>query len=137
MNHSGLNLCDDVRQLGLISQDGVCYDIYDLPENFVIKGDLVLRGMNLTALPDLSHVVVEGDFDCSDNKLKNLKGAPRKVGGDFNCRFCHMLSSVMGAPTVLDGTFYVDRTDLMQQLYYQNGRLQKKCMSVKKEHTRE
>lgn len=62
MNHSGLNLCDDVRQLGLISQDGVCYDIYDLPENFVVKGDLVLRGMNLTALPDLSHVVVEGGF---------------------------------------------------------------------------
>ncbi len=55
VNHSGLNLCDDVRQLGLISQDGVCYDIYDLPENFVVKGDLVLRGMNLTALMQQLH----------------------------------------------------------------------------------
>ena len=80
VNQKGLSLCDDMRLLGLISQDGVCYDIYDLPENFVVKGDLVLRGMNLTELPDLSHVVVEGDFDCCYNRLKNLKGAPGVKG---------------------------------------------------------
>lgn len=156
VNQKGLRLCDDMRLLGLISQDGICYDIYDLPKNFVIKGDLVLRGMNLTELPDLSHVVVEGDFvcsynqlqdltgspkwvggsfDCIHNSLTSLGGAPRKVGGDFNCRFCQMLSSVMGAPTVLDGTFYVDRTDLMQQLHYKNGRLQMGRILVKKENT--
>ena len=141
-----------------IYQDGKWYDICHLPENFVIKGDLKLSAMSLGALPDLSDAVVEGnfdcsfnqltslsgapqkvggDFECSGNKFVSLQGAPRKAGGDFNCRFCQMLSSVMGAPTVLGGTFYVDQTDLMQQLHYKNGRLQMKHIFVKEENTRE
>ncbi len=137
-----------------------------LPENFVIKGDLNLdiiranSGLDIPmwTLPNLSNVIVAGDFvcsydrlqdltgspkwvsgsfDCIHNNLTSLGGAPRKAGGDFNCRFCQMLNSVMGAPTVLGGTFYVDRTDLMQQLHYKNGRLQMKHIFVKEENTRD
>ncbi len=104
VNHSGLNLCKDMRQLGLISQDGICYDLYDLPENFVIKGNLDLRKMDLNALPDLSHVIVEGNFDCSYNKLTSLSGAPQKVGGNFDCVY-NGLTSLSGAPQKVGGNF--------------------------------
>lgn len=68
----------------LIIQDNKVYNLYKLAKGFIIKGNLDLSGMGLTTLPDLSDVVVEGDFNCSDNKLTSLKGAPKKIGGDFD-----------------------------------------------------
>lgn len=67
-----------------IVQDGQVYNLNNLPSGFIIKGDLDLSGMGLTRLPNLSEVVVEGDFNCSDNKLETLKGMPKEVGGNFD-----------------------------------------------------
>ncbi|MBR1825586.1 MAG: hypothetical protein IJ770_03260 [Alphaproteobacteria bacterium] len=39
-------------------QDGVKYNLYNMPKGFVIKGDLDLHGKGLTELPDLSEVIV-------------------------------------------------------------------------------
>ncbi len=48
------------------------------------KGNLVLRLMNLTELPEiLKNVSVDGSFDCGNNKLTSLINAPKFVGGTF------------------------------------------------------
>jgi hypothetical protein len=85
-------------------QDGVTYNLYDMPKGFVIKGNLDLSYKDLTALPDLSNVVVAGSFYCFKNQLTSLKGAPKKVGGDFFC-CSNQLTSLEGAPQKVDGDF--------------------------------
>ena len=38
-------------------------------------------------------------FDCGGcHSLTSLKGAPKKVGGDFSCFNCKSLTSLKGAP---------------------------------------
>ena len=86
-------------------QDGETYNLYDMPKGFVIKGNLDLWNKGLTELPDLSEVVVKGDFNCSHNKLTSLEGAPQRVGGDFDCNH-NQLTSLEGAPKEVGGGFY-------------------------------
>ena len=85
-------------------QDGKTYSLYNLPDGFVIKGDIDLEGKGLTELPDLSKVTVEGYFWCGSNKLTSLKGAPREVGGDFLCDK-NQLTSLHGSPREVGGRF--------------------------------
>ena len=87
-----------------IKQDGKVWDLFDLPEGFVIKGDLDLSNRGLEKLPDLSKVKVGGDFDCFANNLTSLEGAPKEVGGDFDC-FANNLTSLEGAPEKVSGGF--------------------------------
>jgi hypothetical protein len=61
-----------------------------------VYGDVILRGMGLEKLPDLSMVTVIGTFDCRDNKLTTLKGAPAWVGNELNCSG-NRLTSLEGA----------------------------------------
>ncbi len=51
----------------------------------VVESSLDFRDRDLKELPDLSNVVVQGDFFCSMNNLTSLKGAPYSVSGDFRC----------------------------------------------------
>ncbi|MBE6451528.1 MAG: hypothetical protein E7016_06160, partial [Alphaproteobacteria bacterium] len=85
-------------------QDGKTYNLYDMPKGFVIKGDLDLSDKGLTELPDLSEVVVKGDFCCYNNKLTSLEGAPKEVGGVFKCN-ANNLTSLKGAPQRVGGRF--------------------------------
>ena len=92
-------------------QDGKTYNLYDLPKGFVIKGSLDLINKNLTELPDLSDVVVKGNFACSDNKLTSLKGAPQKVGGSFLCDH-NGLTSLEGGPKEVGEYFLCNHNQL-------------------------
>lgn len=92
-------------------QDGETYNLYDLPDGFVIKGDLNISGRGLTKLPDLSKVIVKGDFDCHDNALTTLEGAPQKVSGDFICSD-NYLTTLKGAPQIIGKGFYCSRNRL-------------------------
>jgi hypothetical protein len=70
------------------------------------KGNLVLRLMNLTELPEiLKNVSVDGSFDCSNNKLTSLINAPKSVVISFYCSTNH-LTSLEGAPKFVGGDFY-------------------------------
>ena len=69
-----------------------------------IKGSVRLEGHGLKELPDLSDVEVLGSFDCSNNKLKSLKGAPLSVGGWFDCSY-NELTTLEGAPQTVDKIF--------------------------------
>lgn len=87
------------EQKRFFTQDGKEYDVFNLPENFVVKGDINISDMNLEKLPDLSTVVVEGVFDCSKNFLKSLKGAP-KAADVFLCNFNNLTSLEYGPKKV-------------------------------------
>ena len=99
-----LEIVNDLKNLGLIRQDGKLYDIYNLPKNFVVKGNLDLTRMGLTELPDLGTVTVLGSFDCGYNQLTSLTGAPKSVGGCFHCKN-NKLTSLVGAPKSVEGDF--------------------------------
>ncbi len=92
-------------------QDGKVYNIYNLPDGFVLKGYVDLSQKNLTELPDLSRVTVDGDFDCSENRLTSLKGAPQKVTGDFRCDH-NQLTFLKGAPQKVGGYFWCQHNQL-------------------------
>ncbi len=106
-----LDVVHDLKNLGLIKQDGKYYDIYNLPMGFVVTGDLDLRGMGLTELPDLSTITVGRDFYCSYNQLTSLNGAPQSVGGNFDCEN-NQLTSLNGAPKSVGGNFYCNNNQL-------------------------
>ena len=106
-----LDVIHDLKNLGLIKQDGKYYDIFNLPKGFVVNGNLDLGSMELTELPDLSDVVVRGDFNCSDNLLTSLQGAPQTVGGSFYCSH-NLLTSLQGAPQKIEGDFNCSNNQL-------------------------
>ena len=104
-----------------------------LPKGFEIEGDVSLFRRGLTELPDFSKVKVMGDFNCADNQLTTLKGAPSTVGGDFwcdrnnltsleygpkevakefYCRF-NKLTTLKGAPREVGKSFYCFENQLV------------------------
>ena len=76
------------------------------------KGNLNLSYMNLTVLPEiLKNVSVDGDFDCSNNKLTSLEGSPISIGGTFNCTN-NKLTSLKGSPVSVGVDFWCDSNKL-------------------------
>jgi hypothetical protein len=71
----------------------------------LVPGDINIAGKSLTQLPDLSCVVVSGDFICSSNGLTSLIGAPAAVNGLFFCEG-NQLTSLAGAPAEVGRSFY-------------------------------
>ena len=82
-------IIEDVENTFHFKKNGKLYNLLDLPKNeeFIFVGDLDLSNSNLTKLPDLSNVILEGNFDCSCNWLPSLKGTPKIIKGSFNCSF--------------------------------------------------
>jgi hypothetical protein len=64
-----------------------------------------LKGLYFEKLPDLSDVTCRGDFNCRDNELTSLEGAPKEVQGGFYCNK-KQLTSLEGAPKDVRGGFY-------------------------------
>lgn len=56
--------------------------------------------------------VVQGNFDCSMNRLKSLRGAPRIVHGHFDC-VINKLTTLEGAPREVDGDFDCSNNSLI------------------------
>lgn len=52
--------------------------------NIFVIGDVDLRGKGYTELPDFSKLQLAGSFDCSNNPLTSLKGAPWQSTGIFS-----------------------------------------------------
>lgn len=55
---------------------------------------------------------VGGDFDCSANELKNLKGGPKRVDGSYNC-YDTGLVSLEGSPVSVGGNFDCSGNNLL------------------------
>jgi len=60
--------------------------------------------LNLKTLYPLQFEEVKGHFNCNDNELTSLEGAPRVVKGDFDCER-NRLTSLKGAPLKVEGDF--------------------------------
>jgi hypothetical protein len=56
-------------------------------------------------------IKVGGSFDCHDNKLTSLEYAPKEVGAAFACTK-NKLSSLEGSPKEVSGGFYCSRNNL-------------------------
>ena len=68
-----LEIKHDMKNIGLIKQDGKYYSIYDLPNGFVVRGDLDLSGMDLA---DVNlNIKVTGILNLAG--AKNLKLHPK------------------------------------------------------------
>ena len=102
-----LKVDTDFKNLGLLEQHGKYYNIWNLPDDFIVEGDFDISDMGLTQLPDLSKVSVEGHFICSSNRLKQLTGSPKYVGGNFIC-YDNQLENLEGSPETVMGNFVFD-----------------------------
>jgi len=69
-----------------------------------VSGHFDCRNNQLTSLAGAPQEV-GGGFDCSNNILTSLKGAPQKVGGYFSCSN-NKLTSLKGAPKKVGRDFY-------------------------------
>ncbi len=68
----------------------------------IIVRELDISGKKLTRLPDLSNVIVRGDFICQNNQLTSLVGSPKSIGRGFYCD-CNKLTSLIGGPQTVAG----------------------------------
>ena len=75
-----------------------------------VKGYFDCRENQLTSLEGAPQEVGD-DFYCSDNQLTSLEGAPQKVGGEFDCSD-NQLTSLEGAPQIVRGYFDCSRNGL-------------------------
>lgn len=83
-----------------------------LDGTIVVPGDLNISKKELIKLPDLTNVIVEGDFYCSYNNLTSLQGAPKIVKGHYNC-YNNSLETLKGAPERIGGGFSCFNNDLV------------------------
>ena len=52
---------------------------------------------------------VGGEFNCNDCKnLTSLVGVPKKIDGYFDCSGCENLTSLEGLPKEISGDLYID-----------------------------
>ena len=72
--------------------------------NGIYNGNISCKKV-FTSLEAFSFIKeVNGNFDCSDNHLKSLKGAPSRVNGNFICSH-NELESLEGVPSSVNGFF--------------------------------
>ena len=77
----------------------------ELPLKFgKVSGSFDCRNNQLTTLEGAPKVV-GGNFACDRNQLITLEGAPKEVGGVFDCEY-NQLTTLEGAPKVVGGNFY-------------------------------
>jgi hypothetical protein len=72
---------------------------YDSDHDIIIPKYLVKDGKLLIKFNKVS-----GNFNCGNNQLTSLQGAPAKVSGSFYC-FNNQLTSLQGAPAKVSGSF--------------------------------
>ena len=97
-------------QIGLIEKKyGLKYNngVFNCDTTFIVPRDLVTNG---TLIIKFGHIKV--DFDCTNNKLTSLKGAPRSVSRHFDCSE-NKLTTLQGAPNSVGGSFWCNNNKLI------------------------
>ena len=70
-----------------------------------VKGRFSCSGQGLSDFKGVKFGVVWRNFNCSENRLTSLDGAPQSVDVDFHCDH-NLLTSLEGAPQKVGGDFY-------------------------------
>lgn len=68
-----------------------------------VNGAVDLSYLKLKKLP-LKFNKINGDFNCSDNQLTSLEGAPKEITGDFYCN-SNDLNDLSYIPNLIHGDF--------------------------------
>ena len=103
------HIAADMACTGIIRQKGNYYNIYDLPQGFVYIGNMDLSWAGLYELPDMSTVIIRGNYNISGNYLRNFYCAPREVFGDFDVSKNHLPHiASRKLPTIIHGRFIND-----------------------------
>jgi hypothetical protein len=76
-----------------------------------VDGDFGCSGSQLKNLMGVRFGRVSGYFDCYNNQLTSLEGAPQEVGGSFSC-YGNQLTSLEGAPQEVVRSFYCSYNQL-------------------------
>ena len=76
-----------------------------------VKGDFDCSYEKLKDLKGVRFGKVNGRFYCRNNELTSLAGGPQKVGVDFRCQY-NKLTSLKGAPQELGGDFICEDNNL-------------------------
>lgn len=79
---------------------------YTIRENGLVdvEGNVQINNTELTEFP-IQFGIVTGNFDCYNNKLISLKGAPKEVYGSFICA-SNNLTTLLGSPEKVHKNFY-------------------------------
>jgi nicotinamide mononucleotide (NMN) deamidase PncC len=70
-----------------------------------VEGDFDCSSQRLEGFKWVSFGRVSGSFRCHDNDLTSLKGAPETVGGSFWC-YNNRLTKLEGSPETVGGSFW-------------------------------
>ena len=70
-----------------------------------VDGGFWCGGEKLEDFKGISFGSVSRNFDCSENSLQTLEGAPETVGGNFHC-YNNSLRTLEGSPETVGGNFY-------------------------------
>ena len=85
-------------------QEKFISELKNKTNNGIYNGNISCKKF-FTSLETFSFIKeVNGYFDCRDNHLKSLKGAPSSVNGFFDCGD-NQLKSLEGAPSSVNGFF--------------------------------
>ena len=85
-----------------------------------VQGNFNCSNRRLKSLLGISFGHVSGDFRCYQNRLTSLKGAPQTVVGGFYCND-NKLTSLEGAPQTVVGKFYCDLFEIQKGKWNMEG----------------
>jgi hypothetical protein len=99
-----------------VDGDGVYHGDLDLSKKSYIdaRGNKAKKTRDADlrfVLPDLSDVIVKGDFKITDMVLNSLKGCPKVIMGDFEA-YSNNLKSLEGGPEVVGRNYRVNSNKL-------------------------
>ena len=73
-------------------------------ETVDVNNNVILNNFGIDKLP-FKFNIVGGNFNCSYNRLKSLKGCPKEVGGSFYCNN-NKLISLENGPEIVNDAYY-------------------------------
>jgi hypothetical protein len=88
----------------------------ELFENTKQRVNINIHNSSLSNLPDHKIIDLIGDFDCSNCvNLTSLEGSPSSVTGNFKCWRCNF-PTLKGASKKVTGEFYINECDKLTSL---------------------
>jgi hypothetical protein len=80
-----------------------------------IRGDFLGFREDLINFKGIEFGEVVGDFNCKENRLTSLQGCPIKVGGNFRC-YSNRITSLESGPEEVSGYYDCSPNDFMTSL---------------------
>ena len=77
-----------------------------------VQGDFLCHSRGMKSFQGISFGHVSGNFDCGNNELQSMEGAPQTVDGVFIC-FDNQLTSLKGAPKTVGVDFRCSKNQLI------------------------